>query len=89
MFLFSNRKTTPFAYSLCQKGFDKIKPEDYDFLIVLGGLFSTNGVLRNDNNLVEMLRNSKLSGLVGSGVDLLLPMREIINEKVVKMLRAI
>lgn len=84
VFLFSNPPTTPYAYVLCQKGFDSISENDFDVLIVSGGLFSTNGVLRNDNNIVELLKKSKLSGLTGSGVDLLLPLHEIINEKVVK-----
>ena len=84
VFLFSNPPTTPYAYVLCQKGFDSISENDFDVLIVPGGLFSTNGVLRNDNNIVELLNKSKLSGLTGSGVDLLLPIHEIINQKVVK-----
>lgn len=34
--------------------------------------------------LFELLNKSKLSGLTGSAVDLLLPLHQIINEKVVK-----
>lgn len=85
IFLFSDPPTTPIAYVTCNKGFDNITNDEFDAIIVPDGLFSTNGVLRNDNQFIEILKNSKLVGLMGSGVDLLLPMEKIIKKTVIKV----
>ena len=78
-------ETTPYALINCSIGFDSVQDENFDAIIVPGGLFSTNGVLRNDNELIELLNKSKVSGLLDSGVDLLLPLNAIQNQTVVNV----
>ena len=57
MFLHSKPPSTAYAYAECKIGFDELKSgkRKYDALVIPGGLFSTNGVLRNDNDLSDVL----------------------------------
>lgn len=83
VFLFSDPPTTPVARIKCSKGFNEIVQGSYDAIVVAGGLFSSNGVLRNDGEIVDLLKKSKVVGLFGTGVDLLLPMKTVRGRDVV------
>lgn len=80
VFLMSTPPSTAAAYANCQIGFDQVISGKYKFDIidVPGGLFSTNGVLRNDDSFVQMIKSySKSSAdkqliLRGSAIELLL-----------------
>eukprot|EP00128_Syssomonas_multiformis_P011259 Colp12_sorted_trinity150504_noHs@6481 len=74
----------------CNTGLDKARGVTYDVLIVVGGLFSTNGVLRNDGDLQALLKQHQgMTLLFGSAADLLLVVTDFESASVADPIPAI
>ncbi|KAL4435811.1 hypothetical protein ABPG74_015779 [Tetrahymena malaccensis] len=82
IFTFSYPPTQPLKKIICDYSYEEIiqKKISFDNLIIPGGLFSTNAVLRNDDGFLDFLnqtiqQKSKQTLFSSSGLDLLLPLK--------------
>jgi len=77
VYLFSEPPVRPISIAQCTTSFADAGKLNLNLLLVPGGLFSTNGVLRNDGDLPGLIHSVYSKGqavaMIDSGVEVLMP----------------